>query len=71
VLEARWRETYGRLLRFVEREGHARVPSTHMEEGTRLGSWVIGQRQAGRAGSLARERTQLLEALPGWVWLAR
>lgn len=66
---ASWEFWYGRLLRFVRRHSHARVPSEYREEGFRLGRWVIKQRA--RRRRLAPERVQQLEALPGWEWDAR
>ena len=36
---------------FVAREGHARVPQGHREDGYRLGQWVTKQRQAHRDGT--------------------
>ena len=39
--EAAWEEGFAHLQRFVEREGHARVPPRYREEdGFRLGEWV-------------------------------
>jgi Helicase associated domain len=69
--EAAWAEALGRLEAFVARMGHARVPQHHREDGLRLGSCVLGQRQAYRKGTLDAERRARLEALPGWVWDAR
>jgi Helicase associated domain len=69
--EADWKEGFAVLNRFVEREGHARVPLSHREDGYRLGGWVGEQRTLGRQGRLAKDRARRLEALPGWVWEAR
>lgn len=68
---AAWLNRYDALKRFAEREGHARPPAGHVEEGFRLGSWAQSQRRAGKEGALAAERVDLLEALPGWAWDAR
>ena len=59
-----WNQKYALLKKFVAREGHARVPDGHVEDGVRLGSWVREQR-AGRT-NLSAERKVMLEALPGW-----
>jgi hypothetical protein len=56
------------LQRFVEREGHARVPQKHEEARLRLGVWVNGLRQRHRRGSLDEQQAIRLEALPGWTW---
>jgi len=61
-----WEEGYSALRRFTAREGHARPPRDHKEDGFSLGQWV-GDRRNLRS-SLVPERIQQLEALPGWVW---
>ncbi|MEK6251845.1 MAG: Helicase associated domain protein [Actinomycetota bacterium] len=66
--EAAWEEGFIHLKRFVEREGHARVPQETREEGYRLGGWVTEQRHAYRKGTLGPQRRARLEALPGWTW---
>jgi hypothetical protein len=71
VLEEQWEEGFRHLLRFVEREGTARVPQSDVERGFRLGSWVATQRLSYRQGRLAAERAGRLQSLPGWVWDAR
>ena len=56
-------------VRFVEKEGHSRVPYVYRDdEGYQLGAWVGHQRGFRRRGKLSRERAQRLEATPGWVW---
>ena len=70
--EAAWEDGYTRLLRFVKREEHSRVPTTYQDDdGYRLGLWVINQRQFHRRGQLSQDRTRRLQALPGWAWNAR
>lgn len=66
--DARWRGAYAVLRRYAEREGHARVPRVHVEDGLWLGEWAYRQRSAHCAGSLIPERVALLESLPGWSW---
>ena len=44
--EFQWDEGFSALQRFTAREGHARPPYSHKEEGySRLGSWAGRQRQ--------------------------
>jgi superfamily II DNA or RNA helicase len=69
--KAFWETAYAVLVRFSDREGHARVPSSHDEDGVKLGSWVAAQRVARRRGQLSGERIARLEALPGWHWEVR
>ena len=57
-----------RLIEFVERQGHARVPATWREEGYGLGSWVNRQRSQYQRGTLLRQRQARLESVPGWAW---
>jgi superfamily II DNA or RNA helicase len=70
--EAKWEEGYARLLAFVEREGHSRVPRDYRDrDGFRLGGWVGHRRHFWRRGELSEERAKLLQRLPGWAWDAR
>jgi superfamily II DNA or RNA helicase len=61
-----WDRKLAVMKEFVEREGHARVPSGHVEDGVKLGSWVAEQRS--NRSSLSPERVAQLEALPRWSW---
>ncbi|MER7850616.1 Helicase associated domain protein [Kitasatospora sp. NPDC096077] len=40
----RFQQGLAALASFVEREGHARVPRTHKEDGTALGTWLNNQK---------------------------
>jgi superfamily II DNA or RNA helicase len=71
TLEAAWEAAFARLQRFVQREGHARVPQATHEDGYHLGRFVAKQRRAYRNGKLDTPRRARLEALPGWMWEAR
>jgi hypothetical protein len=53
---------------FVRREGHARVPQRHVEDGFALGKWVNKRRREERDGRLPPQRARVLAALPGWTW---
>jgi len=66
--DAAWEEGFAFLERFVAREGHARVNSTHVEDGYALGAWAKQQRSGRARGRLAGERAARLVALPGWAW---
>lgn len=56
---------------FISREGHARVPQSHLEAGFRLGSWVRTHRNGHRRGILSVKRTAALENRASWLWDAR
>lgn len=62
---AAWAAQLEAARRFRDREGHLRVPRTHVErvgdQELRLGSWIANQRS--RADTLAPERVEALEAL--------
>lgn len=63
-----WEERFAMLEKFTAREGHARVPQRHVEQGVRLGQWVSVQRHDAVSDVIAPERRKRLEALPGWAW---
>jgi superfamily II DNA or RNA helicase len=65
-----WEKGFTQLIKFAEREGHARVHRAHRENGFPLGSWVSTQRQAYRQGTIDEERVRRLESLFGWAWRA-
>jgi len=65
----RWEQAYAALVKFTEREGNARVPNSHIEDGLRLGKWVTHQRS--KRDELSSEQRKRLESLPGWNWDAR
>lgn len=70
VLDAKWEEGFGELLRHVEVEGTAVVRKGYVvpETGYPLGKWASNQRNNFRSGKLSPERVARLEALPGWSW---
>jgi hypothetical protein len=59
----RWEDI---LQRFVDREGHANVPSGHLEDGHRLGMWVHSSRS--QKVYLPDDLIEFLDALSGWTW---
>ncbi len=65
ILDETFERHIALLQGFVAREGHARVPFSHVEEGVPLGKWINKQRS--RRDTLAPERLARLEAL-GFVW---
>jgi len=68
-----WNAYITALSQFVEREGHARVPTAHIEQ-TRdfgpvtLGSWVGYNRAKYRRGKLRTDRCVQLSQFMGWEW---
>ncbi len=70
-LEVSWEEHFIILKKCVDKEGNARVPSLHIEDGFNLGNWVNFLRTAYKNGKLTQDRIDRLEKLPGWVWDAR
>ena len=66
-----WNFFFGLLERFVDRTGHAGVPTGHQEKGHKLAGWINNRRMSFKSGKLSKERICCLEALPGWLWDAR
>ncbi|TRW79285.1 helicase [Mycolicibacterium sp. 018/SC-01/001] len=64
--EDKWTRHYEGLKKFSMRTGHARAPQRYVEDGLRLGQWVVVQRNYRQ--EMSPERKTLLEALPGWSW---
>ncbi len=62
-----WEENFSRLLKFIDHEGHARVPTGFkIEDGFNLLAWVRSQRT--NKDTLPPDRVKRLEVLPGWSW---
>ena len=53
VLAEQWGRGYAALVSFREREGHAKVPKSHVEGEVRLGGWLQRQRQRMQARGLS------------------
>ena len=68
--DSSWEEAFTALSRFKAREGHCRVPKSHMEGELKvnLGTWVIRQRKFVEA--LSVERKKRLDDI-GFVWILR
>ena len=71
--KARWTQKYEALQHFINREGHAIVPATHIEKTSNgtpilLGDWVSHQRSLKKKGLLSPDREKLLAGLKGWNW---
>jgi superfamily II DNA or RNA helicase len=66
-----WQLAYERLLRYVEEHQNARPHTTSKVDGFGLGYWVNVQRKFYKKGFLEPKRQQLLEAVPGWTWVAQ
>lgn len=62
-----WEKAYALLAAFLEREGHADPPRSHVEDGFKLGSWCLNQRY--KKDRLSDERIARLDAL-GFRWKA-
>jgi ribosomal protein L7Ae-like RNA K-turn-binding protein len=71
VRAAAWEEGYNRLLRYIEENGNARVPTSYMLDHYRLGKWVAKQRANFANGTLDADRERRLRDLNGWTWNAR
>ncbi|MGK5111666.1 zinc-ribbon domain-containing protein [Geodermatophilus sp. CPCC 205506] len=67
----RWGQFEEALLSYIAREGTARLPGVHVENGYPLGRKIATLRVQHRRGDLSRERAEQLESLPGWTWVIR
>lgn len=67
VLSSQWEDGLSYLHSYKDREGHCRVPYNHIENGFRLGQWVVVQRQRNKDALLPPERRTRLSKL-GFVW---
>jgi hypothetical protein len=67
-LSEQWDKAYSLLKAFHKREGHSRVPESHIEEQFRLGSWVKTQRA--RKDKQTPARIRQLESV-SFIWKAR
>lgn len=66
------------LEQYIAREGHSRIPATHVEKidnkidnfqnSISLGAWVGYIRQRHRKNLLSDARISRLEQIPGWQW---
>ncbi len=57
-----------KAVQFHAREGHARVPRSHLEDGFRLGQWMGHMLLKYRRGDLTDDIVRALEGIPGWTW---
>ena len=65
ILEDNWTRHYEGLKKFAEREGHARTPQRYIEEGLKLGQWVVVQRR--NRDEMTRKGGELCAAATGLV----
>ena len=69
VLQAGWEEGFSSLTKYIEQEGHTKVPTLYKtKDGFKLGQWVHVQRS--NRGKLTLEREIRLESL-GFIWKVR
>ncbi|MCC8930874.1 helicase associated domain-containing protein [Rhodococcus sp. I2R] len=66
IREVTWTRNYQALKAFAERVGRAQPSPRLIEDGVKLGQWVVVQRT--NRDEMSAERVQLLEALPEWSW---
>ena len=64
----RWEKGFAALIKFKLREGHCRVPSSHIEGDCTLGWWVVSQRR--KRDEMIAERKRRLNEI-NFVWVGR
>lgn len=62
-----WEKGFSALEKFLASEGHCRVPQQHLQDGIKLGWWIVEQRKSRKLGKLDQDRIQRLNAL-GFSW---
>jgi len=62
-----WENNYRILIKFYKREGHTQVLEQHIEDGRKLGVWLIYQRQRKKIGKLTKNYERRLEDV-GVMW---
>jgi hypothetical protein len=62
-----WFERYGELVAYNQRFGHCDVPKRSVGKERKLANWVVQQRVSRNAGTLTREKIDLLDRL-GFKW---
>ncbi|MES2345355.1 MAG: helicase associated domain-containing protein [Chlamydiota bacterium] len=72
VFDDRNNQGFEALDSFVKREGHALVPTGHIENGFNLGRWVSQKRLAyqnpNSKNKLTKENIEKFESSPWWFW---
>lgn len=70
--KTRWQRNIAALEQYAAREGHTRVPNSHVEavlgSPVALGNWVAHQRHRHNKGLLSPAQEEELAGLPGWAW---
>lgn len=66
AIKDKWNDGFDYLKKYIEEQGHARVPQGFKYEDFNLGVWVGNQRHG--KDKLDLEKIQQLEALPQWSW---
>jgi hypothetical protein len=65
--EGSWDTMIRALAQFKQREGHLRVPRSHVEDDLQLGRWISSQRAQKIAGTLYPEFERRLDEI-GFIW---
>ncbi|OTE98271.1 hypothetical protein BCS42_07735 [Crenothrix sp. D3] len=68
ILEDKWNKGLEYLKKYVEENGHSRVPIRFKYEDFNLGSWVSNQKINNKNKILDLEKIKKLESLPQWSW---
>ena len=64
-----WEENFQGLLKFIQINGHARVPNNEVLDNLKIGIWVANLKSRYKAGKLSKEDAQRLEkSHPTWTW---
>ncbi|GGK33993.1 DEAD/DEAH box helicase [Nocardia camponoti] len=63
-----WEQAFTLLGNYAKEHGHTRVPKGYTVGHDRLGNWVAKQRDKYSAATLAVDKIERLNTMPGWTW---
>ena len=67
--DARWQENFNALSNFVSEQGWDSFKQTSVSScGLKIGAWATQQRSKFKKETLAKDKTEALETIDGWVW---
>lgn len=71
-VDKRWLKRLDYVRKYAKKEGHACVPAGYVtKDGFKLGTWVRDQRYLKKKGELSEDKQNILNELPGWVWVGK
>lgn len=64
-----WEKNFQAFLKYVEKNGHARVPYDAIEDSQKIGIWLSNVKSRYKSGKVSKENIERLEnSHPTWTW---